>query len=687
MPTPTTADNLRIDEGARDAEFRRYALDTWKIVGRYVKSGDVARIRTRASDDGSESRWTVPSFGVFWKRPDDRNFHVPESVHLHFKIGSPYATDISSGIGFSNDRTRAYLIIDITKAYYASAMYLHKRTDADASHEVYLNRLFHMAQIASSNEVAPIIADAVTRSDTRSTFVHEYTHLLDSVRTIVTQPGDVRKAGFAAEMLHAGKSKDLTDYYLTSTEYNAFYQSVIANFDAVQSSILKDLNTERSMRVAYDAWFSDWKSFRERFESMVTPDPVRKAASRTPEIDWYAAVRKDPKWSKRLEKRLYADWVRYRESIAAELDAKFPKPRAGVVERINSLLHEGSWTRADLPKKFVLVFEFFPQNRVKKFKNPLPNGYNWDHVDNRRVSKAVVQLSKGELHGVQGISASGSIILDFMGTGARDAFLIMDSDDVVGLNKVSRVMYDNPKYLLRDNAAALRRLMAGADVHRVMQGIFDSGLRKAKSHYVSDDKAIDRNMIYQMDYAGLGSHFGIWLAGGSYTPDAPPRRPFNTAADVADLIIEFAKQSTDWHEQQLAGWDRKAWIKFVDMGAKAQAQVYDDEQEWRIKDGVLKVPRGSILYLAQPMPLEMSKFGKLSADEIDAVLKDPDDKRRMFNEYELKRVRNFKRMQAAVKRFGLDSLYTIKYGESIDRFERKRVTRAVRRSEQVMVRP
>lgn len=71
--------------------------------------------------------------------------------------------------------------------------------------------------------------------------------------------------------------------------------------------------------------------------------------------------------------------------------------------------------------------------------------------------KEMADLSNGVLDGVLGISEKHQIIMQWYGI-VRDAILVMDADKLTKVNKLSRVQYDNPEYLVSNGMAALYRI-------------------------------------------------------------------------------------------------------------------------------------------------------------------------------------------------------------------------------------
>lgn len=74
-------------------------------------------------------------------------------------------------------------------------------------------------------------------------------------------------------------------------------------------------------------------------------------------------------------------------------------------------------------------------------------------------AKPTRDIAAGVLDGVLGISDKAEIIMQWYGM-ARDAILAMDGPELVRLNSLSRIQYDNPEYLVSKGLAALYRLFA-----------------------------------------------------------------------------------------------------------------------------------------------------------------------------------------------------------------------------------
>lgn len=132
-------------------------------------------------------------------------------------------------------------------------------------------------------------------------------------------------------------------------------------------------------------------------------------------------------------------------------------------------LCEGSYTESDIPDKFYLVIRRLDDDVCKNLVNH-------------------------ELRGVKGVSASRNILPAWFDV--RDAAIEMDGKEFERLNKLSKVGYDNPDYLVASNFAAMRRIDSGSpdgpiDIHRfvslmgqIAREIDEIGLRTPEAQWL-----------------------------------------------------------------------------------------------------------------------------------------------------------------------------------------------------------
>jgi hypothetical protein len=138
--------------------------------------------------------------------------------------------------------------------------------------------------------------------------------------------------------------------------------------------------------------------------------------------------------------------------------------------KFNNYLNEKSFSTADIPKDFWVVFDLY---------------------------EMVDELKTGRVNGLKGISSSSEIEFQFLGV-ARDAMLQMDSEKLIKQNKITRIMYDNPHYLVSNNMWGLRRLYNARQnvwIDQVFGNLFERIQKEMKS--------VDKQLAYDMDYYGF----------------------------------------------------------------------------------------------------------------------------------------------------------------------------------------
>ncbi|RLA38978.1 MAG: hypothetical protein DRR06_19870 [Gammaproteobacteria bacterium] len=249
---------------------------------------------------------------------------------------------------------------------------------------------------------------------------------------------------------------------------------------------------------------------------------------------------------------------------------------------------ERSFGKKDIPKAFRVVFD------IKK-------------------DGAVESLNKMVISGIKGISDSGEIIYEFLGVGL-DAMLVMNGQKLVDTNKLSRVMYNNPHYMLSKNLEASKRLFNrnddksnAATWHRLFEYIF--------KRFLKDDLVSSYDLQASTIVQSL-----------SWT-DAASNTKINTVKDAARMMKVATKQLI----KKKTTWKNYDWLSFIiDLpDSKLQKYIYDGlldmgkvykvEGEWLIKNKKLVIPKGSILYILTTFNNDMIKRyekGELDGNEM-----------------------------------------------------------------------
>lgn len=207
-----------------------------------------------------------------------------------------------------------------------------------------------------------------------------------------------------------------------------------------------------------------------------------------------------------------------------------------LVKIIKHHLIEMSFTDVDIPRYFYIVL----------------------HMSD----KTLKELEDMKITGVRGISGNGRITVRFLPK--MDAYLIMDAKKVVDANRLSRVLYDNPEYLMSNDFKAFLRLIE-----------FNSVIR-----------AVGVILLYLLPEYGL--------ANGSSTIDSV-RSNMLASNKKLDSPIRFANAfksaigRNDLDASQVA-----TRVAEVVMG---RAKVFRGEREWILKSNSLVIPQGSKLVL------------------------------------------------------------------------------------------
>lgn len=196
------------------------------------------------------------------------------------------------------------------------------------------------------------------------------------------------------------------------------------------------------------------------------------------------------------------------------------------------------------------------------------------------------ELKNQKVKGLKGISSDSNIQFEFLGV-ARDAMLQMSSNKLLKENKITRIMYENPHYLVSKNLWALRRLYNATQTHWVDQvfgNIFEQ-LQKNLTH---------RQLKYDMGYHGFRNVDWDWAKKMS------SKMKVNNIKDLTKIITNyinniFSKKTGIEYNIKESEVKQALWNSLVRIG-----EIYSTESEWVIKNDYLNIPKNSILYVLVP---------------------------------------------------------------------------------------
>lgn len=217
---------------------------------------------------------------------------------------------------------------------------------------------------------------------------------------------------------------------------------------------------------------------------------------------------------------------------------------------------ERSYDEKDIPKNFYLALHFI--------------------LGDDRSDKLIEDLKFGKLDGVRGIGGTNTkeMIKDW-GT-MREVMLIMPSEEVLKINKLSRVMYNNPEYLLSDGMKALRRLFAEtsdkySSIFTKMEKYIFSCMDDPKIKGWIDYNGPLRNLDYKMDII----------------------KSIHNTRDLTKHILQVMPENIQ--KEKSFDW----WHKAVSCGVTKMGELYSNEKEWLVKGDAFHIPKNSKLIFVE----------------------------------------------------------------------------------------
>jgi hypothetical protein len=251
-----------------------------------------------------------------------------------------------------------------------------------------------------------------------------------------------------------------------------------------------------------------------------------------------------------------------------------------------------SFSEEDIPRDFRLMF-FLPNQKVD----------------------VGAQLAAGVLEGVTGITDSGQVLMLRMLGQNRNAMLIMPGPEVVKLNHLSRVMYDNPEYLMSNDMAAIQRIYGGITDHeyainRILQAA--DKVRPAPDWF-GRLRSLD---VYAADFGTTPINSVLDLA----------KKWRDTASAAVEKKVEENKKWLDEAEVQemrnryAEALDLKNLSTLVKAALTVIGKDFVWEGEWILKDKNLRIPNGSRLVLIRGKPQQEEAVKQYGLDKHYKIL-------------------------------------------------------------------
>lgn len=226
------------------------------------------------------------------------------------------------------------------------------------------------------------------------------------------------------------------------------------------------------------------------------------------------------------------------------------------------------------------------KKKKRKKKQISESSYQPYHVPENfyiaiNIEHAIDGLKKGMFIGLRGISDSGAIAIEHLGAGT-DAILVMPGQDVIELNKLTRIMYDNPDYMVSNDFRSLRRLF-------------------------NKEKSFSSLMVNIEDYIAKEAgdkHLS------NYIRNTKPSTVYKIEDEYnkTDKNFRNAKQFYEWLYKQYVKiignkfteiLSKEIFMEIMDRALRRMGKLYSDEGEWMTKSDAFKIPRNSEIIIGR----------------------------------------------------------------------------------------
>lgn len=271
---------------------------------------------------------------------------------------------------------------------------------------------------------------------------------------------------------------------------------------------------------------------------------------------------------------------------------------------------------------------------------------------NNRDLKHLEDLSKGELQGVKGISASKEILTDWW-IHIRNAAIFLKTGDTLRINDLEQIEYNDPDQLCANGLRILARLF-DKDVSE-KYGL--SNLVSNIGNYVLPEiNKIDHQLGYFMNYHGVFNKL-------SHDIDTNDVLGINTHGDLTNYIWDSLGKLPNYERDAiLTSMDKEMLRKAIVKGLRRAGSTYESEAEWMVNGDSLKIPPKSILLLG------------IEPDVVDEYRKwkeNPDDFSNPWRSIHHYRIERYKNLMDIIVKYRLRERYDLRVIDA-KRFDRMR---------------
>jgi len=238
-----------------------------------------------------------------------------------------------------------------------------------------------------------------------------------------------------------------------------------------------------------------------------------------------------------------------------------------------NLLEEGSFLPADIPEFFYCAAILKPENEQN-----------------------IMQFVNRKLNGIQGITESKKVASDFIGESSRNVLLVMNGAATVSQNRLSKILYKNPDYLVSQHLKIADRITAN------------------KLYTDMTFVSVMKELLFYLHAKIATKHLALQLEN-----DIPILiKNFRQAKGKFDDIKSLARWIlTNWQKlhpetelEKLLPYEKI--IAFFSKMLKSDMNAFLHEKEWIVKDKVLNIPQKSLLVFYAPYEEELVPFMQIT---------------------------------------------------------------------------
>jgi len=246
-----------------------------------------------------------------------------------------------------------------------------------------------------------------------------------------------------------------------------------------------------------------------------------------------------------------------------------------------------------------------------------------------KLDKAFDGLMKKKFIGILGVSSTKNIA--GIASPNSNVTIEMNAKKVLASNKLSRVMYDNPEYIVQDNFDALKRLAPLADETDTNTEILQFFMN---SWAIYDNKTLHLKVAFKL--CGLNRDFNEMIKSSFTNIKNLHDLAKKTKASVDKFLNKLMtdnKLKRFIAIEKVLNYKIDTYVYYFKACIEEIMINYDEEEEWRTKDKIFIIPNKSTLYLRKCQQISGVKIEK-QIDKLKTLYKVKRGDNFYFDQYE-----------------------------------------------------